>query len=99
RTSFDAEAKRLGIEASLTGHPARPNLSFAARGEFPGAYLLGLFLSDCMRRGVITGPMMLPSYAHDDGAVETTVAVFRDALEFVARTVEEPFRGWRLPGE
>jgi glutamate-1-semialdehyde 2,1-aminomutase len=99
RAAFDASAKRAGIDASLAGHPARPTLMFADRGEFPGEYLLGVFLTDLLRRGVITGPMMLPSYAHDDAAVEKTIAAFSAALEVVARLVEKPFRGWVLPGE
>jgi glutamate-1-semialdehyde aminotransferase len=99
RAAFDAEAQRAGIAASLTGHPARPQLSFADRGDFPGDYLRGVFLTDCLRRGVITGPTMLPSYAHDDAAIAKTIAVFRESLEVVARLVEQPFRGWVLPGE
>ena len=99
RAAFDADTKRLGVEAALTGHPARPVLSFAGRGEFPGQYLLGVFQTECLRRGVIAGQVILPSYAHDDAAVERTAAVFGVALEFVARAVEAPFRGWILPGE
>ena len=99
RAAFDAEARRVGSDASLRGHAARPTLMFANRGEFPGEYLLGVFLTDCLRRGVITGPMMLPSYAHHDAAIEKTIAAFSGALETVARLVEGPFRGWVLPGE
>lgn len=99
RDAFDGEAKRLGLEAHLTGHPARPHIAFANRDPFPGDYLRGIFLSDCLRCGVITGEAILPSYAHDDAAVEKTLTVFRQALGVVARAVEEPFRGWILPGD
>lgn len=99
RETFDAETKRVGIAASMTGHPARQTISFEDRDAFPGDYLLGIFMTECLRRGVITGPVVFPSNAHDDSAVKTTAQVFREALQFLARSVEEPFRGWVLPGE
>lgn len=96
---FANAARERGIEASVTAHPARPVLNFADRGDFPGDYLMQVFMLACLRGGVATGRMMFPSYAHDDRAVDTTLAVFRDALDVVARTVEGEFRGWVLPGE
>lgn len=99
RTAFEAEARRAGVGASMTGHSARPQIVFADRGEFPGDYLRGVFLTDLFRRGVITGPTMLPSYAHHDAAVEKTIAAFAESLAVVARLVEKPFRGWVLPDE
>jgi len=97
--AFVSEAGKRGIEASVTAHPARPVLNFADRGSFPGEYLMQLFMLACLRGGVATGRMMFPSYAHDDRAVETTIAAFRDALDVVARTCEGEFRGYVLPGE
>ena len=99
RARFDATAMRLGVDASLTGHPARLEIRFAARGDVPAEYLLAVFMTEAMRRGVITGPQIFPSYAHDDVAVERTAEAFDGALELVARTADAPFRGWILPGE
>lgn len=99
RDAFNERATALGLDASMTGHPARPQITFGGSDEHPAEYLRGVFLTDCLRRGVMTGPMLLPSAAHDERAIEKTTAAFSDALAVVARLTSERFAGWTLPGE
>jgi len=93
RDAFADEAAKLGIDAELTGHPARQQIVFR---EQPSDYLLGLFLTECLHRGLITNGTLLPSYAHDDDAIERSAAILRRALCAVAA---RPDHVWRLPPE
>lgn len=100
RREFDGECRRLGLAASLTGHPARMTIRFSDVGPFPAAYLLGLFLTSCLENGVVTSGTLLPSFAHDDPALEKTCDVIRKALRTVADTTRTGvFRGWVLPAD
>ena len=100
RREFDGECRRLGLAASLTGHPARMTIRFADVGPFPAAYLLGLFLTSCLERGVVTSGTLLPSYAHDDPALERSCDTIRKSLRTVAETTKTGvFRGWILPAD
>lgn len=96
RAAFEEEAAALGLDAVLTGHPARQQIVF--RDE-PRDYLLGLFLTECLHRGLITNGTLLPSYAHDDDAIARSAEILRNALRAVAEQRQHPERVWRLPHE
>ena len=93
RAAFAEEAAALGIDAKLTGHPARQQI------VLPSDYLLGLFLTECLHRGLITNGTLLPSYAHDEDAIARSAEILRQALRAVAAQMERPERVWRLPAE
>ena len=100
RREFDGECRRLGLAASLTGHPARMTIRFSDVGPFPAAYLLGLFLTSCLEHGLVTSGTLLPSFAHDDSALEKTCDAIRKALRTVADVTRTGvFRGWVLPAD
>ncbi len=93
RAAFAEEAATLGIDAKLTGHPSRQQI------VFHDEYLFGLFLTECLRFGLITNGTLLPSYAHDDDALERSAESLRRALRAVAEQMQHPERVWRLPPE
>jgi glutamate-1-semialdehyde 2,1-aminomutase len=98
REGFGRECARLGIRAALAGHPARLFVSFEPHGPFPAAYLFHLFLAELRARGVISVGFFLGSYAHDERAVERTMAATRAALEVVAGVIaSNHFDSWDLP--
>ncbi len=100
RREFEGECRRLGLPASLTGHPARMTIRFPDVGPFPAAYLLGLFLTSCLEHGVVTSGTLLPSFAHDDSALERSCDAIRRSLRTVAETTGTGvFRGWVLPAD
>ena len=99
RDAFEEEAASLGIDALLTGHPARQQIVFRDQRGIPSDYLLGLFLTECLRSGLITNGTLLPSYAHDDAAVERSAGALRLALRAVAGQLSRPEHVWRLPPE
>jgi glutamate-1-semialdehyde 2,1-aminomutase len=100
RRQFDGECQRLGLAASLTGHPARMTIRFSDVGPFPAAYLLGLFLTSCLEHGVVTSGTLLPSFAHDDSALERSCDAIRRSLRTVSEmTRTGVFRGWVLPAD
>ena len=96
RSAFEEECAALGLDATLTGHPARQQIVFR---DPPSDYLLGLFLTECLHRGLITNGTLLPSYAHDEDAIARSAAILRDALRAVAAQMQRPERAWRLPPE
>lgn len=97
--AFDAAVARRGLDARLTGHPSRLQIHFGAVGDFPPPYLLGLFLTAALARGVVTNGTLLGSAAHDEAAVAMTISALEGALGDVAETLAGGvFRGWELPG-
>lgn len=92
RSAFDESARRHGVEARLTGHPARLQIGFRDQNGLAADRLLGSFIDECLRRGVVTNGTLLPNAAHDSAAVERTVAVFDRALAVTGRAVAA---GWR----
>ena len=88
REHFDAACVRVGVDAQLTGPPARTTLAFAEAGGLSGIGLMTLFVQECLRAGVLTNGNFLPSLAHDERALEETRAAFDAALETVARAVD-----------
>jgi hypothetical protein len=85
---FAAECSRTGVAAELRGPPARTSLSFAPSGRLTPIGLQSLFVQECLKRGVLTNGNFLPSYAHDEAAVDPTRAAFARAIEAVARACE-----------
>jgi glutamate-1-semialdehyde aminotransferase len=96
RTEFDAAAREAGVDAALTGHPARLQVRFADCGSLSGDALAGLFITECLSRGVITSASIMPSYAHDAIAIDKTIEVFRGALQTIAATPGLSFHDQRV---
>ncbi len=90
RQSVDERCAAHGVPASLVGPPVRMVLSFREADEGRVVLMRTLVQQELLRAGVITyRGFMLPSLAHDDEAVRTTVAAFDRALATLARAMAD----------
>ncbi len=89
RTAFRADCRQIGVDWDLTGPPARMSFLFAGGGGLSAESLRDLFLQECLKRGVFTNGNLLPSYAHDDDAIQRTGEALRDALAVAAEAIRE----------
>lgn len=98
--SFDTAASHHGVRGRLMGPPGRCFSVFDSVGSLTGHGLKTLFVQECTRHGVLTNGNFLPSFAHDDDAVETTGRVFDKAIRTLALAVEaDSLDGFlRVPG-
>jgi glutamate-1-semialdehyde 2,1-aminomutase len=87
RDAFRKASSRQGIEADMLGPPARMTFQFADAGGLDAERLRRLFVRECARHGVLTTGTLLPSYAHDDEAVERTTGAFTAALASIAEAI------------
>src|SRR6185312_189748 len=85
-----------GIAGRLTGPDARLTVVLDDQAGVRADRLTALFLQECAVHGVLTTGTLLPSYAHDDDAVERSVAAFGRALDTVAALVAGSANG-RVP--
>jgi Aminotransferase class-III len=83
RGSFAGLCRERGVPGRLVGPDARMTFEFGGR-QGGGERLLALFLQECAARGVLTNGTLLPSYAHDETAVERTLEAFAAALDTIA---------------
>jgi glutamate-1-semialdehyde aminotransferase len=87
RDRFQRSAKKVGVVGGLFGPSARMSFAFSPAGGITSLGLQTLFVQEALKRGVLTNGNLLPSYAHDARAVETSAAAFEGALEVLARAV------------
>lgn len=101
RGGFRDACARTGVAASLNGPAARMTFVFDDQHGFTGDQVLRLFLHEVVRRDVLTNGILLPSAAHDDAAVDRSVAAFEAALGVVAEAFRQTDRPVvdRLPPE
>jgi glutamate-1-semialdehyde 2,1-aminomutase len=87
REAFHKACGRQGVQAELLGPPARMTFQFADAGALDAGRLRSLFVRECARNGVLTTGTLLPSYAHDEHAVEETTRAITSALERVVEAI------------
>lgn len=80
---IEEAAAREKIPLRLVGHPARLELAFEDCGRLTKAAALGLFVQQCLERGVITNGSILPTAAHDNEAIDVTIRAAWEALRIV----------------
>jgi glutamate-1-semialdehyde 2,1-aminomutase len=89
-----AEANRichaLGFQAEMSGPPFRFGPVFGKRDPIQLLLLRALYVQELLKQGVITyNGVMLPSYAHDEQALDETLAAMASALECVFRSARD----------
>jgi glutamate-1-semialdehyde 2,1-aminomutase len=87
REAFRKACGRQRVQADLMGPPARMTFEFADAGTLDAERLRSLFVRECARNGVLTTGTLLPSYAHDEHAVEQTARAIAIAVERVAEAI------------
>ena len=85
--AFAASCERHGVAASLSGPPARMTFIFHEAPGISAAAVQSLFIQECLKHGVLTNGNVLPSYAHNDEAVQRTARGFDAALAVVGQAV------------
>jgi glutamate-1-semialdehyde 2,1-aminomutase len=83
RAAFAEMCERRGIAGALSGPDARLTFTFEGQGGVRADRLSTLFLQECALNGVLTTGTLLPSYAHDEEAVERSIAAFGRALDAI----------------
>jgi glutamate-1-semialdehyde aminotransferase/predicted aldo/keto reductase-like oxidoreductase len=80
----------IGIGARMIGPPFRTALAFDEPDQGRLTLMRTLYIQELLREGVITySGVMLPSYAHDESTLATTIAAMSRALRRVHRASEE----------
>lgn len=87
REMFREACARQGVAGDMLGPPARMTVRFEAAGGLDPSRLRTLFVRECARHGVLTTGTLLPSYAHDDRALELTARAIDAALETIAEAI------------
>jgi glutamate-1-semialdehyde 2,1-aminomutase len=88
REGFRAACDRQGVSCRLEGPPARMTFVFDEAGGMSPIDLRQLFIRECARNGILTRSGIMPSYAHDDAAIEETLPALETALGAVAEAIE-----------
>ena len=97
RTGVDALCEELGVRCELSGPDARMTFVFHDQGALGWSDARAIFLQECLQCGVLTNGNLLPNWAHDQQAVEETLAVFRKAFMKVVSCVKESSSGDPIP--
>jgi glutamate-1-semialdehyde 2,1-aminomutase len=87
REAFAVSCDRHGVAASLSGPPVRMTFVFHEAPGISATAVQSLFIQECLKHGVLTNGNVLPSYAHDDEAVQRTARGFDAALAVVGQAV------------
>ena len=88
RARLNQVAEKVGVNCRLSGPEARMTFEFFGLDESQRTPIRTLFLQECLKNGVLTNGTLLPCYAHDDAAIEETMAAFEIALTVVAQAIE-----------
>jgi glutamate-1-semialdehyde aminotransferase len=94
-----AKIAASGIGMRVGGAPPRSHFEFDDQGGYAGSEVRGLLLQECVKRGVLFGVPILPSYSHQPTDVDRTIAVVGEALGIVADAVRSGTLHDRMEGE
>ena len=84
RAGLERLAADAGLPCRALGHPSRLTIGFEPTEHHGWPEVRERFLQACLRHGVLTTGVLLPSYAHDDVAVARSLEAMGAALEDVA---------------
>lgn len=89
RDGFENLCRKHDITAALSGPDARMTFVFNDQNGVSWQTLRTSFLQHCLSHGVLTNGNLLPSYAHDDLAVDETLEVFDGALKCLSEVIND----------
>jgi glutamate-1-semialdehyde 2,1-aminomutase len=81
-------AKRNGVPLSLHGPSPRMSFHMESVSGLSKKELLAYFIQECLAGGVLQNGNLLPSYAHDEAAIDASLKVFEQALQAVGRAMD-----------
>jgi len=88
REQLEQLTRKVGVDCRLTGPESRMTFEFHGLEESSKTGIRNLFLQECLKNGVLTNGTLLPSYAHDDEAIDESMAAFEIALSVVAEAIQ-----------
>lgn len=88
RQHFKGIADRVGVDLRLVGPDARMTFEFHGLDKSLMKPMRNLFLQECLKHGIITHGTLLPSYAHNEEAVEQTLVALEGAIGVVAQAIQ-----------
>jgi glutamate-1-semialdehyde aminotransferase len=95
---FNALASEHEVPARMTGLAPRRVITFQPAGGADANRLKGLVWQECLDRGILLGNANFVSLAHDDAAVDLTLAAFDGALAAAGQAVRRGEVAARLRG-
>jgi glutamate-1-semialdehyde aminotransferase len=98
-TGGRAKIAASGVEMRIGGAPPRSHFEFDDQAGVAGSDVRGLFLQECVKRGILFGAPILPSYSHQPTDVDRTIAVVGEALAVVADALRTGTLHERMEGE
>lgn len=88
KEQFNQVCEKVGVDCRLAGPESRMTFEFHGLETSAKHRIRNLFLQECLKNGVITCGTLLPSYAHDDAAIEASMETFEIAMRIVADAIE-----------
>ncbi|MBI3066873.1 MAG: aminotransferase class III-fold pyridoxal phosphate-dependent enzyme [Deltaproteobacteria bacterium] len=94
-------AREFGLErfVGCLGLPPRTVVSFFDESGRESLLIKSLFQQECLKRGVLFSGGHNLCFSHTASDIDTTLRVYRSALEFVARAIQDGRVRERLEGE
>jgi glutamate-1-semialdehyde 2,1-aminomutase len=88
RTAFNEIRAEEGVECELAGPPSRMSFVFGDNGGIDPKRVEELFVRELARNGVLSHGTLLPTFAHNDEAVDRTIRALREATRTVAQVTQ-----------
>jgi len=98
-TGARAKIAASGVAMRVGGAPPRSHFEFDDQAGYAGTEVRGLFLQECVKRGVLFGVPILPSYSHQPTDIDRTIAAVEETLGVVADALRTGTLRERMEGE
>jgi glutamate-1-semialdehyde 2,1-aminomutase/spore coat polysaccharide biosynthesis protein SpsF len=96
KDGYNVMASEFGLsgQTECVGYPCRTVISFRERDGRESLVLKSLFQQEVLKRGILSAGYHNVSFAHQPAQIDSTLRVYRTALEILAEAVEsgEPAR-------
>lgn len=84
---FNDMAISFGLDMRMVGHSPRMVINFPAKTPDNSLVVKSLFLQETIKRGVLFGSSIFPSYSHNEKDIDKTLGACRGAMEAIARAM------------
>lgn len=84
----NAMAQRIGVPIHLKGYPCRMALEYKDYAGKENWLYNSIFMQECVKRGVLLGWSILPSYTHTQEDIDFTLNVFEDAMQIYKKALD-----------
>jgi len=103
KDGFNSLARQIDLDAEAVGYPPRFYLLFRGKDGREDVNLRGLFMQECVKRGVLLGFAPVICYSHTDEDIAKTLEVWEAALCVVKKAADRgdvtPYMEGEMPRE